>query len=78
MEWTVAVGVDTHKDVHVCVALDRLGRRLADASFAASEEGYRQLLSWALSLGAPAFAVEGCGSFGAGLVRVLRGAGVPV
>jgi transposase len=78
MEWTVAVGVDTHKDVHVCVALDRLGRRLEDASFAASEEGYGQLLCWAGSLGVPAFAVEGCGSFGAGLVRVLRGAGVPV
>ena len=27
MEWTVAVGVDTHKDAHVCVALDRLGRQ---------------------------------------------------
>ena len=25
MQWTVAIGVDTHKDVHVAVALDRLG-----------------------------------------------------
>ena len=28
MEWTVAIGVDTHKDVHVAVALDWLGARL--------------------------------------------------
>jgi hypothetical protein len=25
MEWTVAIGVDTHKEVHVAVALDALG-----------------------------------------------------
>ncbi len=25
MEWTVAIGVDTHKDVHVAVAVDRFG-----------------------------------------------------
>ena len=28
MEWTVAIGVDTHKEVHVAVALDRLGAQL--------------------------------------------------
>jgi hypothetical protein len=28
MAWTVAIGVDTHRDVHVAVALDRLGARL--------------------------------------------------
>jgi hypothetical protein len=26
MWWTVAIGVDTHKQWHVAVALDRLGR----------------------------------------------------
>ena len=78
MEWTVAVGVDTHKDAHVCVALDRLGRQLERASFPASEAGYGACLAWALALGEPAFAVEGCGSFGAGLARVLTGAGLPV
>ena len=25
MEWTVAIGVDTHKEVHVAVALDAFG-----------------------------------------------------
>ena len=28
MEWTVAIGIDTNRDVHVAVALDRLGGRL--------------------------------------------------
>lgn len=78
MEWTVAVGIDTHKDMHVCVALDRLGRELGSRSFTACEAGYARCLAWACSLGEPAFAVEGCGSFGAGLARALRFAGLPV
>jgi len=36
------------------------------------------LLAWALELGVPAFAVEGCGSYGAGFVRFLELAGVAV
>jgi transposase len=40
--------------------------------------GYRALLCWAQELGVPAFAVEGTGSYGAGLVRFLERAGVSV
>ena len=32
----LVLGVDTHKDLHVAVLLDRLGRYLATASFATS------------------------------------------
>lgn len=32
----LVVGVDTHKDVHVAVVLDRLGRRLAARDFPAT------------------------------------------
>src|SRR5215216_6456745 len=78
MEWTVAIGVDTHKDVHVAVALDRFGAQLDSREVATTETGYRALLCWALELGVPAFAVEGCGSYGAGLVRFLECAGVTV
>src|SRR6266545_392064 len=78
MEWTVAIGVDTHKDVHVAVALDRFGGQLDSREVETSETGYRSLLSWALELGVPGFAVEGCGSYGAGLVRFLERAGVAV
>jgi transposase len=78
MQWTVAVGVDTHKDVHVAVAFDALGVELGSREIAVTEAGYRSLLSWACGLGVPAFAVEGCGCYGAGLARFLELAGVPV
>ena len=78
MEWTVAIGVDTHKEVHVAVALDRLGGQLDGREIATTAAGYRGLLSWALELGVPVFAVEGTGSYGAGLVRFLERAGVEV
>jgi transposase len=78
MQWTVAVGVDTHKDTHVAVALDALGVELGSREIAATAAGYRSLLCWAQELGMPAFAVEGTGSYGAGLVRLLERAGVSV
>jgi transposase len=39
----VTVGVDTHADVHVAVALDQLGRRLDTRSFVTTPSGYTQL-----------------------------------
>ena len=78
MEWTVAIGVDTHKEVHVAVALDALGAQLDSQEIAATPAGYRRLLSWAQELGVPAFAIEGTGSYGVGLTRYLERAGVAV
>jgi transposase len=78
MEWTVAIGVDTHKEVHVAVALDAVGGQLDTQEIPATAAGYRWLLSWAQELGVPAFAIEGTGSYGAGLVRFLRRADVAV
>jgi transposase len=78
MEWTVAIGVDTHKEVHVAVALDALGAQLDSREIPTTRAGYRSLLSWAQELGVPAFAVEGTGSYGAGLVRFLTRAEVVV
>lgn len=78
MEWTVAIGVDTHKEVHVAVALDALGAQLDSLEISTTRAGYERLLSWAQELGVPAFAVEGAGSYGAGLVRFLERAGVAV
>ena len=59
MQWTVAIGVDTHKEVHVAVALDALGAQLDSQEIATTPAGYRRLLSWARELGVPAFAIEG-------------------
>ncbi len=69
----VVVGVDTHKDEHVAVALDGLGGRLDELSIAANPDGYAKLLAWADRLGRVAmFGVEGTGSYGSGLARYLR------
>jgi len=72
----VTVGVDTHKDLHVAVAIDALGRRLAELVVPATAAGYQQLHRWAHDQGqVDAFGVEGTGSYGAGLARHLRRAG---
>lgn len=69
----VFLGVDTHLDAHVAVALDGAGRRLGELAIPNNEAGYAELLGWALGFGAPAAAgVEGTGSYGAGLSRFLR------
>jgi transposase len=78
VEWTVAIGVDTHRDLHVAVALDRLGRRLGSLELAVDERGFAQLVRFVRSLGEPAFAVEGSGSYGASLARALVLEGFPV
>ena len=69
----VVVGVDTHKHIHVAVALDELGGRIEARSFAADRSGYEQLIDWANSLGREVmFGVEGTGSYGAGLASAIR------
>jgi transposase len=69
----VVVGVDTHKHLHVAVALDELGGRIEARSFAADRSGYEQLIDWANSLGHQViFGVEGTGSYGAGLASAIR------
>ena len=72
----VIVGVDTHKHVHVAVAIDTRGVRLDDRSCAADSDGYQQLITWAERHGRiAAFGIEGTGSYGAGLARAVRRAG---
>ena len=73
---TVIVGVDTHKHVHVAVAIDTRGICLGDQSFVADSGGYRALITWADTHGRiKAFGIEGTGSYGAGLARAVRRAG---
>jgi len=49
--WTVAIGVDTHKQWHVAVALDRIGRQIDCVTAEATAAGYQRLLAWASDLG---------------------------
>jgi transposase len=78
-EALVTLGVDTHADVHVCVALDRLARRLGNKSVPTKQAGYAELVGWAEGFGAlDRVGIEGSGSFGVGLARFLRARGVEV
>ena len=76
------IGVDTHTDTHgrdhTAALVNRLGAHLATIEVSADAAGYAQLTSWA-SKHSPgpriAWAIEGCGSHGAGLARALAAAG---
>ena len=75
----VVLGVDTHLDLHVAVALDQLGRRLGALTVPTTAMGYKSLVSWAEGFGPVRCAgVEGTGSYGAGLARHFKTAGIPV
>src|SRR5215212_7851000 len=75
----VVLGVDTHLDLHVAVALDQLGRRLGELNVPTTTKGYEKLLRWAEGFGPVCCAgVEGTGSYGAGLARRLKAAGISV
>ena len=76
----VIIGVDTHKDNHVAVAIDGLGGRLGDVVTPATVAGFDELVTFCLALVGPAgsligFGVEGTGSYGVGLARYLRNHG---
>lgn len=76
MDGSVAIGVDTHRDGHVAVALDRFGGLLGSLELTADAAGYRRLWEWVSQFGGSArFAVEGTGSYGRGLTVFLAAAG---
>jgi transposase len=78
-ERLVTLGVDTHADIHVAVALDHLGGMLGALEIPTTRAGYQQLLEWASSLGViDRVGIEGTGSYGAGLFRWLRARGITV
>ena len=75
----VIIGVDTHKDQHVAVAIDGLGVRLGESYVPVTSCGYEELERWSRSLGEiHAFGIEGTGSYGAGVARFLTGRGYTV
>ena len=75
----VIIGVDTHLDRHVAVAIDGQGVRLGENDVPATTCGYEELERWSRSLGQiRAFGIEGTGSYGAGVARFLTGLGYTV
>ena len=72
----VVVGVDTHKDEHIAVALNHLGTRLGEYRLSTTAKGYAGFERWASGLGESVdFGVEGTGSYGAELTRFLSRCG---
>ncbi|MCA1679524.1 MAG: transposase [Actinobacteria bacterium] len=68
------VGVDPHRDAHALAVVDVVsGAVVFEATVAASRKGYANALKLAEehATGRRAFAIEGTGSFGAGLTRFL-------
>ena len=80
-ELDYVVGVDTHRDEHViAVVTAPAGALIAGASAAANARGYRELLQVAErhASGRRVWAIEGSGSYGAGLRRYLGARGESV
>jgi transposase len=72
-------GIDTHKEFHVAALVDSDGGLVGSASFRTTVTGYRQLLGWMRAAGRIVrVGVEGTGSYGAGICRQLRAAGIEV
>ena len=69
----VVIGVDTHKHTHSAAAVASTGAVLEHCTVAADAAGYRQLLEFGRGHQATVWAIEGTGSFGAGLTAVLAG-----
>ncbi len=68
------IGVDTHADAHALALLEARSQRLSRAlTIPAARRGYRQALRFARrqAPGRRAWALEGSGSYGAGLARFL-------
>jgi len=68
----IIVGVDTHKSSHIAVAINTQGAKLGGLTIPTTSQGYCDLKQWAHALGpVKAFGIEGTGSYGAGLSRLL-------
>ena len=75
----VVAGADTHADTVHVAAVDLLGRELGDREFATTPAGYAAALAFVGSFGAvQVIGIEGTSSYGAGLARAARAAGLEV
>ena len=80
-ELDYVLGVDTHRDAHVlAIVTAPAGAVIAGKTAAANARGYRELLRLAErhASGRRAWAIEGSGSYGAGLARFLASHGETV
>jgi transposase len=71
----VIIGVDTHKDTHTAAAVGGTGNVLEHLTVSADPAGYRRLVAFGRRHEATLWAIEGTGSFGAGLATELLARG---
>jgi len=67
----VVIGVDTHKDSHTAAAVSSTGAVVEHLTVPADPAGYRRLIAFGERHQARLWAIEGTGSFGAGLTAAL-------
>ena len=65
------IGVDTHKHTHTAAAVGSTGAVFDHLTVPADPVGYRQLITFGQRHHATLWAIEGTGSFGAGLTTAL-------
>ncbi len=75
----VTIGVDSHKGSLAAAALDELGRIAEAREFVNDKQGHHEFLRWATAQDpVRTIGIEGAGSYGAGLARLLLAAGEDV
>jgi len=75
----VTIGIDTHKATLAVSTIDGTGRETGARTFPNDRQGHVGLLRWAQAHGSERrFGIEGSGSFGAALARLLVAAGEAV
>lgn len=68
----VVIGVDTHKHTHTAAAVSPTGTVVDSLTVSADRAGYRQLAAFGVCYGGRRlWAIEGTGTFGAGLTSLL-------
>jgi transposase len=71
----VTIGVDTHTETLAASVVDDAGRELGVKTFRNDRTGHLALLRWARTFGQERrFAIEGSGSYGAALARLIASA----
>ena len=71
----VMIGTDSHKRTHTVVAVDDVGRRLAEKTVPTTSQGHLTLVEWATQGPDVIFALEDCRHLTRRLEQGLLGAG---
>jgi transposase len=59
-ETMMTIGVDSHKRTHTLVAIDDVGKKLAERTLAATSEGHLDALAWSERWPERRWAIEDC------------------